>query len=59
MTKKIIQKVCGFAVSAAMAFGSIASPVAEVWAEESAALAGAGGGCLRRGDGLACCVYAP
>ena len=42
MTKKIIQKVCGFVVSAAMALGSIAGLAAEVWAEESAALAGAG-----------------
>ena len=42
MAKKIIQKVCGFAVSAAMALSSIAGPVADVWAEESAALAGAG-----------------
>ena len=42
MTKKIIQKVCGFAVSAAMAFGSIAGPAADVWAGESAVLAGAG-----------------
>lgn len=42
MTKKIIQKVCGFAVSAAMALSSIAGPVADVWAEDSAALAGAG-----------------
>ena len=42
MTKKIIQRVCGFAVSAAMALSSIAGPVADVWAEDSVALAGAG-----------------
>ena len=42
MTKKIIQKVCGFAVSAAMALSSIACPVTDVWADDSVALAGAG-----------------
>ena len=42
MAKKIIQKVCGFAVSAAMALSSIACPVTDVWADDSVALAGAG-----------------
>ena len=42
MTKKIIQKVCGFAMSAAMALSSIAGPMADVWADDSVALAGAG-----------------
>ena len=42
MTNKIIQKVCGFAVSAAMALSGIAGPVSTALAEDFAALAGAG-----------------
>lgn len=42
MTNRIIQKVCGFAASAVMALSGIAGPVANAWAEDSVALAGAG-----------------
>ena len=44
MTKKIIQKACGLAMSAMVALTSVMNPVQEAWAEDAAALAGTGAG---------------